>query len=130
MQDRYLVVEMAKIVKNINPEYPLDKQLDYSPLLKIAAFIYNQMQMSGGPENNAYSILPLWEQLYTVIYKDPFYGQKSLLTISNHIQEFWQKTAYGDRKNSKLNPDKLRKKIAAKYFERKQNPGNGASEPL
>lgn len=130
MQDRYLIVEMAKVVSAINEEYPLDSNLDYKPLLKIAEFIYKQMQMKNGPENNAYAIIPVWEQLYTVIYKDPFYGQKSLTSISNHIQEFWQKTAYGDRKNAKLNPDKLRKKIAAKYFESKQNPSSDASKPL
>lgn len=119
---------MAKVVTNINPEYPADPELDYKPLYKIAEFIYKQMKMNQGPENNVYAILPVWEQLYTVIYADPFYGQKSLQTISTHIQEFWQKTAYGDRKNAKLNPDKLRKKIAAKYFERKQNERNNASE--
>lgn len=130
MYDRYVIIEMLQVVKNINPEYPGDIDLDGRPLMKIAEFICKQMKANSGPDNNAYTVLPIWEQLYTVINADPFYGQKSLSTISTHIQEFWQKTAYGDRKNAKLNPDKLRKKIAAKYFERKQNTGHDASGPL
>lgn len=128
MHKRYIVLEMLQVVKNINPDYPTDVEQDGRAAVKIAEWICRQLKANTGPDNNAYTVLPVWEQLYTVIYQDEFYGQKSLQTISNHLPEFWQKTAYGDRKNTKLNSDKLRKKIAAKYFERKQNSGNGAPE--
>lgn len=128
MNERYLIIEMHNVVKTANPEYPADADLDYKPLGKIADFIYKQMKLTYGAENNASVIVPVWEQLYDVIVKDPFYGQKSLSTISNHIQELFQKTAYGDRKNPKLSPDKLKRKIAAKYFERKK--GNSGDAPI
>lgn len=121
---------MLGVVQDLNPEYPADMDLDAKPLFKIAEFIYKRMAMSGGPENNAYAILPIWEQLYHVVLKDQFYAQKALITIANHIQEFYQKTQYGDHKSAKLNPDKLKRKIAAKYFERKQNLRSDPSEPL
>lgn len=130
MYDRYVVIEMLQVVKNINPEYPTDIEQDGRAAMKIAEFICRQLNANNGPDNNAYTVIPVWEQLYTVIHQDPFYGQKSLNTISNHIPEFWQKTAYGDRKTTKLSADKLRKKIASKYFERKQNNDGNASGPL
>lgn len=127
---RYLVVEMLQVVRDLNPEYPADIELDGKPLLKIADFIYKQMKLVRGPENHAYEILPVWEQLYSVVLMDQFYAQKSLSTISTHIQEFYQKLAYGDSKSTKLSSDKLKRKIAAKYSERKKGSNNNASGSL
>lgn len=112
MYDRFLVVEMGRIAKRINPDYPLDPEFDYKHLFKIAEFIYKQMQLSRGPENNAYEILPVWEQLYTVVRNDPFYKDKALSTIANHIQEFFQKALVNGKK---FNNAKLRDKVAARF---------------
>lgn len=126
MNDRYLIQQMLQVVKNINPDYPADLNLDGMPLGRIANFIYNQMKLDRGVENNAYVIVPVWEAIYAVVSEDSFYGQKSLATISTHIQEFFQKTVYGDRKNSKLSANKLKQKIAARYAERRKDQRNDA----
>jgi hypothetical protein len=115
MNDRYLLPEMLKRVLAINPNYPGDIEMDGRPLLKVAEFIYKQMQLGRGVENNAYAILPVWEQLYTIAYNDAFYTDKSLATISNHIQEFFQKAKNG---NSKLSGSKLKDKLAARLKKR------------
>jgi hypothetical protein len=111
MNDRYLIPQMLRVVNNINPDYPGDIDIDGKPLLKIAGFIYKQMQLTGGPENHAYEIMPVWEQLYTAAYEDPFYKDKSLATISNHIQEFFQKVKHG---NKQISGSKLKDKLASR----------------
>lgn len=111
MNDRYLIPEMIKRVTAINPDYPADIDIDGKPLLKAAEFIYKQMKLRQGVENNAYEILPVWEQLYTVAYQDPFYTDKSLATICNHIQEFFQKAKHG---NGQISGSKLAGKLAAR----------------
>ena len=113
--DRYLAPEMLKVFKAHNAEYP-PCELDYRPLLKIAEFLCAQMKLMRGPENHAYEILELWEPICINISQDKFYCQKSLNTIANHIQELFQKTAYGDKsKSTKLNVGKLKQAIAARY---------------
>lgn len=111
MNDRYLIPQMLQVVARINPDYPGDVEMDGRPLLKIAEFIYKQMQLHHGPENHAYEILPIWEQLYTVVYSDPFYNDKSLATIANHIQEFWQKAKNGTKQ---ISGSKLKDKLASR----------------
>lgn len=120
MNDRYLIQSMLQAVKEINPEYPAHLELDAKPLFKIAEFIYNQMNLTRGAENHAYTIVPVWKMIYAVVQEDSFFGQKSLATISTHIQEFYQKAAHGDRKNAKLSTDKLKQKIAARYAGRRK----------
>jgi hypothetical protein len=116
MNDRYLVPQMLQVVYLINPDYPGDIDIDGKPLLKIATFIYNQMKLHYGPENHAQEILPIWEQLYTVVYNDKFYKDKSLSTIANHIQEFWQKAKNGSKQ---ISGSKLKDKLAARLKGRK-----------
>lgn len=111
MNDRYLIPQMLRVVANINPDYPGDIDIDGRPLLKIADFIYKQMKLHYGPENHAHEIMPIWEQLYTVAFNDPFYKDKSLATISNHIQEFWQKAKNG---TNQLSGSKLKDKLASR----------------
>lgn len=116
MNDRYLVPQMLRIVNSINADYPGDIDIDGRPLLKIATFIYNQLKLHYGPENHAQEIMPIWEQLYTVVYADPFYKDKSLATISNHIQEFWQKAKNGTKQ---ISGSKLKDKLATRLKGRK-----------
>lgn len=111
IQDRYLLQQMLQVVKNVNTSYPADMELDGRPLLKIAEFIYKQMQLSQGAENHAYAIMPVWEQLYTIAYNDPFYSDKSIATISNHIQQFFQKATNGPGQFSNT---KLKSKLTAR----------------
>lgn len=116
MNDRYLIPEMLKRVLIVNPDYPADIEMDGKSLLKGATFIYKQMNLHHGPENNAYAILPVWEQLYTVAFNDPFYKDKSLSTIVNHIQEFYQKAKNG--KNGQISGSKLKDKLASRLNKR------------
>ena len=103
---------MLQVVNRINPDYPSDIDIDGKPLLRIATFIYNQMKLHYGPENHPNEILPIWEQLYTVVYSDPFYKDKSIATIANHIQEFWQKAKHGTKQ---LSGSKLKDKLASRF---------------
>lgn len=120
MNDRYLVPQMLRVVANINPDYPGDIDIDGRPLLKIADFIYKQMKLTHGPENHAYEIMPVWEQLYTIAYNDQFYRDKSLNTISNHIQEFFQKAKNGTGNSEKqLSASSLKNKLAARLKKRR-----------
>lgn len=107
----YLIQEMLKAVSRINETYPADLEMDAQPLRKIADFIYKRMGLTHGAENHAHAIVPVFEQLYTVAYSDNFYKDKSLATISNHIQEFYQKALHG---NKQLSGSKLKDKLAAR----------------
>lgn len=117
MNDRYLIPQMLKVVITINPGYPGDIEIDGRPLMKIAEFIYKQMNLDRGAENNAYEIMPVWEQLYTVAYNDPFYSDKALSTIANHIQEFFQKVRNGPA--GTISNTKLKGKLAARLSKRR-----------
>lgn len=121
MNDRYLIQEMLQVVRIINPDYPADLELDGRPLYKIAEFIYKQNNLTRGVENHAYAIVHTWKVLYALVMTDPFYQQKALSTIANHIQEFYQKAVHGDRKDTKLNSNKLKQKIAARFAGRGKN---------
>lgn len=116
MNDRYLIPAMLRRVESINPTYPSDINIDGRPLLKAAEFIYKQMRLDQGVENNAYAILPVWEQLYQVAYNDQFYCDKSLTTICNHIQEFFQKIKNG---TGQISGAKLQDKLAARLKKRR-----------
>ena len=107
----YLIQQMLDATTRINPDYPGDLEMDGRALKKIADFIYKQMKLTHGSENHAHAIVPVYEQLYTMAYNDPFYKDKSLATISNHIQEFYQKALHG---NKQVSGSKLKDKLAAR----------------
>lgn len=117
MNDRYLIPQMLRVVTTINPNYPGDIDIDGKPLMKIADFIYKQMKLDRGAENNAYEIIPVWQQLYTVAFGDPFYSDKSLTTIANHIQEFFQKAKNGPA--GQISNSKLATKLASRLGKRR-----------
>ena len=108
----FLIQEMLKATTRINPDYPADLEMDGRALKKIADFIYKQMKLTHGSENHTHAILPVYEQLYTVAMSDPFYADKSLATISNHIQEFYQKALHG---NKQISGSKLKDKLATRF---------------
>lgn len=100
--DRYVLTEMLAVVKSINPDYPSDPDLDFMAIRKIAQFIYKQMQSQDFLVSEPSLFMKVWEQLYTTAFKDPFYSDKSLATIANHIQEFYQKAKHEHSANSKF----------------------------
>lgn len=114
---KLLVPQMLQIFKSAIPNYPDDRERDSRALLSIAKFLCQRGNLRGAPEHHVVAIIEAWEQIGVVIAADPFYCQKSLSTISNHIQEIIQKALNGDKSkpatgNSKgskpLNDDKLK----------------------
>lgn len=110
MIDHFVLHQMLGSVKKINPDYPADSEMDYGPLRKIATFLLKQAQAHDGPADPGLFI-QVWDQVYKAAYNDPFYKDKSLATISNHIQEFFQKAK---NNNGKLTNSKLKDKLAAR----------------
>ena len=108
MIDHYVMVEMLRVVNEINPGYPGDIQLDANALRKIGDFIAKQLIKHGFDST---TFMDVWRQLYTTAYNDPFYSDKSLATISNHIQEFFQKTI---NKNGKVSGSQFKDKLASR----------------
>lgn len=115
--EKYIVPQMQKVFKSHITAYLPDKEKDYRPLLSIANFLCQQANVRGGPENNQQQILEAWDPICAYIATDKFYGQKSLTTISNHIQEIVQKAIHGDKsttstaKTVKLSADKIKDAI-------------------
>lgn len=98
--ENFLIQKMFAVFKKHNPTYPESKELDFKPLLKIAAFLCETGKLRGGPELHADRILEAWEPISQTVAKDKFYKQKTLTTISNHIQEITQNALYGDPKDN------------------------------
>lgn len=117
--EKLLVPRMSMIFKTAIPTYPDDRERDSKALLSIATFLCKRGNLRGAPEHNTEPILEAWEQIAANISEDRFYCQKSLYTISNHIQEIVQKALHGDKSKplspvpgGKLDDDKLKAAIA------------------
>lgn len=95
--EKFLVPQMVEIFGRAIPTYPAEKYRDGPALLSIAKFLCQRGNLRGAPEENVQPVLDAWEQLSLVIAADSFYCQKSLSTISNHIQEIVQKALHGDK---------------------------------
>lgn len=119
----FLVPEMSKVFKKHIPTYLSDKKRDFTPLYSIASFICEQAKANGPPEDNQERVLEAWEAICTFIAKEKFYAQKSLSTISNHIQELTTKALHGDKSSiktgstGKLDPEKLKSKLSDRLRE-------------
>lgn len=109
-----LVPEMFEIFKLHNPNYPGSKEKDYRPLFSIAGYLCEQGKLPGSPDIHRQQIIEAWEPICKVIKEDKFYSQKSLSTISNHIQEILQISLHG-KSNGKV---KYGSSDRAKEFDR------------
>jgi hypothetical protein len=128
--ERLLVPQMRDRFKVTIPDYPDDPQLDAKALYEIAKFLCKRGNLRGAPEQNTEPILEAWESLCAYIASDKFYRQKSLKTISNNIQEILQKALNGDQSKpseksgrGKLDPDKLKAGLSARFAQRQQGAG-------
>lgn len=110
MIDHFLLTQMQEVVERVNPDYPFDREYDMQPLRKCAEFILKQAVKSGNISIDGF--IPVWELIYKTACNDPFYKDKSLATISNHIQEFFQKARHGQP--GKLSDTKLKQKLASR----------------
>jgi len=105
----------SEFKKNI-PTYPGSIKLDYKPLQNIAQFILLQSKKSGSIIDNAENICTAWGAICLVIKEDNFYRQKSLSTISNHIQEILQTSLNGkSNRSAKISTDDLKAAHAKRY---------------
>lgn len=114
MIDPFLLTQMRDAVLRINPDYPFDMEYDAQPLRKSAEFILKQAQKAGNISIDGF--IPAWELIYKTAFNDPFYRDKSLNTISNHIQEFFQKAKNGQP--GQLSGSKLAQKLASRLGKR------------
>lgn len=96
-----LIPEMFEIFKLHNPNYPGTKDKDYRPLFQIASFLCEQGKLPGSPDLHREQVVQAWEPICKIIKSDKFYSQKSLSTISNHIQEILQISLHG-KSNGKI----------------------------
>lgn len=88
--ENFLVPQMFKKFKKNIPTYPGSVDRDFKPLCSIANFLLQQGGLQGNLQDNSEEILTIWERGCQIISEDNFYRNKSLSTISNHIQEIVQ----------------------------------------
>jgi hypothetical protein len=115
---KFLVPQMITRFKLANSSDPEDRERDGPALLSIAKFLCQRGNLRGAPEHNVQPVLEAWDSLAGVIAADRFYCQKSLSTISSHIQEIIQKALHGDKskpseksKSGSLDDEKLKAAI-------------------
>lgn len=115
--EKLLIPKMFSIFKRHLPNYPGSKEKDYKHLLSIATFILEQSGNVGTPTKFVNEITEAWEPICLVIKNDNFYAQKSLSTISNHIQEILQNSLHGKKSNgtAKITTDELKEAHARRY---------------
>lgn len=112
----YLVPEMQRIYKLHNPGYMASQRHDYRPLYDIACFIAGMLNVGDRPERRVPEILEMWTVLAKTVSTHPFWAQKSLASISNHIQEIATIARDGDsRQPKKVNANDLQEAINRRY---------------
>jgi len=90
-----LCPEMLRTFKKNIPLYGEDLNRDYQPLLSIGSYLFEYFKMQGEFLSNQQKIIDEWDKVSKWISKDSFYCQKSLASISNHIQEIVNKSQNG-----------------------------------
>jgi uncharacterized protein YdaU (DUF1376 family) len=110
IEEKYLCPEMLKIFNSKVEKYISDPQRDFEPLISIATFFHGYLNLNTPITQLNAEILALWGSVSTYIAKDDFYAQKSLKTISNHIQEILNKTLNG---KSTKSPQSDRSKLSS-----------------
>jgi len=88
-----LVAQMHSVWITTFPLYTQDRQLDYPALRQIADFIFNKASVLDGYTNTDSQILALntFQHIADEVKKDTFWVNKPLKSISNNIQEFYNK---------------------------------------
>ncbi len=97
--ETFLVPQMLTVFVKKVKGYHSDKIRDYEPTLSIAKFIANSQNLDKDVTKCQPQILSVWDKISTWISTDSFYSQKSLKTISTHIQEILNKSLNGTTKN-------------------------------
>jgi hypothetical protein len=92
-----LLPKMFVVFKKAKPTYPDDQRKDFPALKNISAFICKQSGISYQPLDFdvGEKVMEAWEIIVNHLQQDTFYGNKSLTTISNHIQSIVQEIKNG-----------------------------------
>lgn len=126
-----LVPEMKKIWEASFPSYTFDEESDFPAIRKIADFILKiSGQKIGFLTSDAeIKTLNTFQLIADQVNREPFWINKPLKSISNNIQEFYNKLknpidvpgSKQNGKSSKLDDSVLKQKLAAKHAEWQQN---------
>lgn len=100
VEKKFICPAMQRIFKANVPSYIVDDKRDFKPLLSIAQFIHKHEKLSGNVLEVNKCIFEIWEKISIWISEDAWYSQKSLSTISNHIQEIINKSKNGSSKSN------------------------------
>lgn len=92
-----LIGQMSTLYQLYNQEYPMNRERDFPALRSIAEFLNDMGKFQGYAVENVPQIIEVWTQVSIWVSSDKFWKQKSLKTISNHIQEIVQKIKDGDK---------------------------------
>lgn len=121
----FLIPQMCSVWYESFPTYTKDQQRDYQSMFRIMHFMGQQAGVSNlaqHPEHFETAIDTL-KQIVTVIQQDTFWVNKPLSSISNSIQEFYNKikNPQHEQRNSKTRKQtgsNLREELQAKLDER------------
>lgn len=127
-----LIPEMKNIWLAAFPHYTFDQENDYPALLKISDFILKIAGKKIGflTDDDEIKTLNSFQLIADQVNREPFWANKPLKTIYNHIQEFYNKIKnpidaapkqQQNGRSTKIDDDKLKQKLAAKLDSWKQN---------
>jgi hypothetical protein len=110
-----LLPKMFLVFKRAKPSYPDDQLKDFPALKNISAFICKQSGISYQPKDFdvGEKVMEAWEVIVNHLQQDGFYGNKSLTTISNHIQSIVQEIKNGKSGNHKTSGKPANKATSA-----------------
>lgn len=91
-EEKYIVPKMCKIWYDTFPAYSSDKKNDFAAMGSILWFIAKQHHLKQVNDSETQEkILATLQQIANEVAKDTFWVNKSLKSISSHIQEFYNK---------------------------------------
>jgi hypothetical protein len=120
-KENLLCPKMLKILKKQIPDYVEDISRDYQPLYSIGQFIFNHSKIEGSILDNTEKVCSEWNSICIWLKDDSFYSQKSLKTISTHIQEIVNKSKNGSSKSEKPLTEYEKKVISDREKAKKYN---------
>lgn len=128
-----LVPQMHTIWTTTIPGYTANRELDYPALKTMAIFIFKTAGVKNGFGNADLEIkvLNTFQLIADQVNREQFWITKSLSSIANHIQEFYNKiknptngsTASKPRNGTGIDQDRLKQKTADYLNSRRQQNG-------
>lgn len=114
--EKYFVPQMQKIFSDHVATHTPRMEVDIIPLLAIANYLRIKVGKKAKVLECQPEILALWGKICKYIPDDNFYRLKGLKTISNNIEEIYNKSIYGTDTNKKLSPSGTGKNAGAEQL--------------